>query len=477
MFLILLSLVQAFDMIEQEITETELLISALSSKIEMIKNFREELKALQIEVPDNDEWKTMPGLIPQPEHDSLSTRLKHLKTIESSSKSSDFIALKNKDNSLKIGIVLCQSSLVSVYSIYGELLSTYALNNILFCAASSTTDDPLIGVVTGSSSFELSVLTSDAAGLHFVTSYKLLNDSAIPTTFINYSRLGKKFWLLGDNQGRITFYSANGEFIGQGPTGTSSVKVLDKYGSQVVFAGDNKVGVYNLATLEVFSLCEPALHEILDVTQDFGANIIYALLKNGDILIYDTKYSASSAPMCKSVARFDNHFYKPSKIAGLKGTLLAVSNNVLISYNFSALELDQFYPPTFYKVNVKDSNLAIKSLRMPNAGNYLTLANGAEVLVFEVGNVNIVQSSGGFDYTGPALTVVMFIGGIILWRVMQSKKDPPGAKGKMRPDPRSDLRGSMGLGGSEKSYQRSRTGEKNVRFNEKPQVFRYKDDE
>jgi hypothetical protein len=459
MFLVLLSLVHATDLIDQEIQETFNLITLFQEKIKGINDFRVKLQDQGIEIPENDDWKTLPGLIPQPDHDSLPQRLKSLGAIPVSSKSLDFIALKGKEGSLKIGLVICQGSLISVYSSSAELLGTYALNNILFCAASSTPDDPLIGVVAGSSPFELAVLSFDGSVLQLLSSRRLLNDTALPTAFINYSRLGKKYWIAGDDRGRITFFAGNGEVIGQGNTSTTSVTLLDKFGSQVVFAGDNKVGVYNLGTLEVFQMCEPALYDVVDVAQDFSATVIYVLVRNGDILVYDTKHSSStSAPMCKSVARFDNHFYKPSKLVALRGSLLAISNNVVISYNFSSLETDIFYPPTFYKVRSKDGQTGFKSLRMPNAGNYLVIFNSAEINLYEVTNVFFTPGNAPFDYTGPLITIFMFIGGIVLWKLLQGQK-----KQKQQSN-------------QSQNYSRSRTSEKNVRFNENPQVFRYKDE-
>ena len=458
MILFFLTAVAAIDMIEQEILQSQELITALKEKLEYLGRYREELVSMSIQIPQDDEWKTIPGLIPQPDHDSLPNRLISLASIPTSSKGVDFIALKNnKDNTPRIGLIICQASLVNLYTISGDLLSTYAVNSIQFCAGSSTADDPLIAVA---SSTELLILSFDGKNLQLANSKKLFNDTAAPTTLINYSRLGKKYWLVGDNWGRVTFFSGTGEVIGQGPTGTKSVTVLDKYGSQIVFAGENKVGIYNLATMDVYQECEPALDDVLDVAQDYSATIIYVLCKNGDIVIYDTKHSsASSAPMCKSVARFDNHFYHPTKLAPIRGSLLAISNDVVISYNFSHLEQDTFYPPTFYKLKTNESPV-FRTLRMPNAGNYMVVVKSGEILTFEVVHGSVGGSGGGgTDYANVALLVLMFFGGILLWKVMQGSK-------KTGNEPQYKREKSLGKG---------KVGEKNVRFSDKEEVFRYRD--
>lgn len=459
MILFFLTAVAAIDMIEQEILQSQELITALKEKLDYLARYKEELHSMSIQIPQDDEWKTIPGLIAQPDHDSLPNRLISLASVPTSSKSVDFIALKNKDNTSKIGLIICQNSLVNLYTISGDLLSTYAVNNIQYCAGSSTAEDPLIAVA---SLTELLILSFDGKSLQLANSKKLFNDTASPTALINYSRLGKKYWLVGDNWGRVTFFSGTGEVIGQGPTGTKSVTVLDKFGSQIVYAGENKVGIYNLATMDVYQECEPALDDVLDVAQDYSATIIYVLCKNGDIVIYDTKHSStSSAPMCKSVARFDNHFYHPSKLAPIRGTLLAISNDVIISYNFSHLEQDVFYPPTFYKLKNNESHV-IRTLRMPNAGNYLVMVKTNEILTFEVVHGNFVQSggAGGVDYANIALLVLMFFGGIVLWKVLQGSK-------KTGNEPQYK---------SQQSFGKGKAGEKNVRFSDKQEVFRYRDD-
>lgn len=456
--LFFLAFTSALDMIEQEIHHSQELISALKEKLSYLSSYKQELESMSIEIPKDDDWKTIPGLIPQPEHDSLPNRLISLSSVQTSSRSVDFIALKNKDNSVKIGFVVCQTSLVNLYTISGDLLSTYAVNGIQFCAGSSTPDDPSVAVA---SQTELLVLGFDGKNLQLTNSKKLFNDTALPTTLINYSRLGKKYWLVGDSWGRVTFYSGNGEVIGQGQTGTKSVTLLDKFGSQVIYAGENRLGIYNLATMDVYQECEPALSEILDAVQDFSATIIYALLSSGDIIIYDTKHSSSSsAPMCKSISRFDNHFYKPSKLSPIRGSLLAIAKDVVISYNFSHLEQDKFYPPTYYKMRTSEQPV-FKTLRMPSSGNYLIIVKSAEILTFEVLSGGFVSGGGGFDFANIALIGLMFVGGILLWKVLQGSRGNKGPQYKQQ------------QGKGREGFGKGKGGEKSVRFSEKEEVFRY----
>ena len=446
------------DMLEQEVQETIRLAKTLEGKLGYLTELREELLMKHVEIPQGDVWRKMPGLVPQPPHDSLPARLRHISTTVLPSKSNDFIALRSKDSTPHIGFVVCDNSLVSVFEVTGEVISTYALQGILLCAGSSTPEEPMIAVV---SNFEITILALDGNSIVLLTSHTLFNDTATPTNLINYSRLGKKFWLVGDDWGRITFYSSSGECLGQGSTGTSKVSVLDKFGSQIVYAGDHKLGIFNLATMEPYQECEPTVGRIIDVAQDFSATIIYAATDNHEVIVYDTKHSSpSSAPFCKAVARMPN-LHDIKKLAVLRNSLLAASDSVITSYNVSLLEQEVFFPPTHYQINLNLDRIGIKSLRLPGAGNYLMVYGTGKVLCFDVGVVGNVQAGGDWiDFGGvKVLAIVMTIGGVFLWRYVNGKRSSEAKK--YAQDTETGHRGSQ----------------KKVKFNDKPQTFRYNDDE
>ncbi|OMJ76850.1 hypothetical protein SteCoe_23697 [Stentor coeruleus] len=459
MFLGILVLVAAMDMIEQEIMETRHLVGLLKEKIDLIETFRLEVKDKGIEIPEDEEWKTMPGLIPQPEYDFLPNRLKHLSTLSLTTKGVDFIALKSKDSNLNIGFLVCENSLLSVFNMKGVILSTYAITNILHCAGSSTPDEPYIAIVTQQ---DLIILSYDGVSIQYISSHNLFNDTATPTILINYSRLGKKFWLVGDDWGRVSFYGSNGDFVGQGPTGTSKITTLDKFGSQIIFAGDHKTGILNLATMEIYQLCEPAIYPIIDVAQDFSATILYAACENGDIFVYDTKHvTSSSAPSCKSVGRM-KYPGKPNKIAVIRGSLLVVSEDIMCSFNVTGLENDVFYPPACYKVDWNDKDFKIKSLRLPNSGNYLLMYGLNQIQSFDVGFGAVITATGGWDFGGDKiLSILMVIGGIVMWRYFLA------GRGK-------DKKNQVG-NNKVKGIQGGSAGKRKVQFSETPQTFTYSD--
>ena len=253
----------------------------------------------------------------------------------------------------------------------------------------------------------------------------------------------------------MTFFSGIGQVIGQGNSETSQVKVLDKYGSQVVFAGDNKVGVFNLANMEVYQLCEPTIGNIIDVAQDMAAAIIYAAT-NAGVYIFDTKYS-SSAPLCKSIALLPNQ-HEIKKIAVIKNSVLALSEGVITSYNLTHINDDVFYPPTYYQINNFTSQNTIKSLRLPNTGNYLVLAGEQGLECFEVGIIGI-GSPELFDFAGLKIfAVVVAVGGFVLWKVLTKKKTQP-ARDQYR----------------ERNNKNTSNLKKKVKFNDTPQTFNYND--
>lgn len=457
MFLFLVSLAFGLDMIEQEIEHTLALANVLQSKIDYLSVFRQELMRDKIEIPDEENWKKMPGLLPQPDHDSFPLRVNLISSISESVKSLDFIALKSKDSTPHIGFVLCQNSLVSLYEVTGELIGTYAVSGILFCAGSSTPEEPLIAIV---SNFEIIILALDGNNIQFLSSHKVLNDTALPTTLIQYSRIGKKYWLVGDDWGRVTFYSAYGEFISQGSSGTSKITTLDKFGSQIVYAGDHKVGILNLATMEPYLECEPTIGKIIDVAQDFSATIIYVSTDNGDIIIYDTKFvSSTSAPYCKAMAKFPNE-RKHNKLAVIRNSLLAVSENTITSYNVSGLEQDVFYSPTYYQINENFEKVGVKSLRLPGSGNFLMLYGTGKVLIFDVKNIGFMSAPGDWiDFGGVRILAVVFtIGGVFLYRSLNKKTK----------NTEAEVKGNQ-RGGGNKSGKR-------VNFSNNPQMFRYEED-
>jgi hypothetical protein len=459
MFVLFFIIVSGLDMLEQEVQETSNLIRALNEKVEYLISLKEELGTKGISIPEDDDWRKIPGLVPQPSHDYLPLRLKQLSTNSGNIKSVDFLALKSKDPSPHIAYIVCESSLVSVFEMKGKLIGTYAVPNILLCAGSSTPEESMIGVV---SPYEITILSLENNIIQFISSRSLFNDTAMPTSFINYSRLGKKYWLVGDDYGRITFYSAIGEIIGQGNTGTKKVAVLDKYGSQVVFAGENKVGVFNLADMNVYQLCEPSLGNIIDISQDIGATIVYAATDTGRIFIYDTKYSSSSSgPICKSIAVMPSQ-HKIHKIAMIRSSLLVLSDGVIASYNVSGVDQEVFYPPVYYKLNTASIKNNMKSLRLANSGNYLVLYGNYDLISFEVslyGIQNSIKEWIDFD-TLRVLVILISIGGVILWRYL-TKKTP--ASKSIQDKKYSDIK------------KKPKNSQKKVKFAESPQEYNYSD--
>ena len=141
-----------------------------------------------------------------------------------------------------------------------------------------------------------------------LTSYtfSLLKESADviksknPTSLLFYVKTGKKYWVIGDQEGIINMHLLNGTYFKETPTNLGEIKTLERFGQTLVFSTVSSVGVLSPTSLEVASLCHNLgkVHDICIDTMS-SSSYVYALT-NERILALDTKHQQNNENFCKS---------------------------------------------------------------------------------------------------------------------------------------------------------------------------------
>lgn len=76
-----------------------------------------------------------------------------------------------------------------------------------------------------------------------------------PSAIQGYAKLNKKYWVLGYPDSSIELRSFNGTEPRSSLIDVS-VSAMDRVAQQVAYAGNRTVGIYSVATMEPFVLCE-----------------------------------------------------------------------------------------------------------------------------------------------------------------------------------------------------------------------------
>lgn len=245
------------------------------------------------------------------------------------------------------------------------------------------------------------------------------------TAFTQYTRMGKKLWVAGDNLGFLTILSVDGELIGKVYGKVGQIEQIVKHGQTLMYSGKRKISVFNTASLEISGTCESAA-EIFKFTIDQSPSIIHASLVTGEIITYDTRFSISNGPAyCKAIHRNIARF--PGNIASIKGTNLVWAGKNLVAFNTTYLDFDSTTVPEYFTLPNRYSR-SIKSFSV-NDGSLVMFSGIDEIRVFLVINpdfVPLVSQSSVFEY-GYIRTIVIVIVIIffVLWKskTRKSKKD------------------------------------------------------
>jgi len=351
-------------------------------------------------------------------------------------------------------IVVClNDGTLNIYDLAGELLYRYKTGHKhLFCAATQSTDEMLIATIDKT---EIKVhhiemhleanstitATDQEFGLKcskakftvsLLSSGILFNGTnPEPTAFSHYSRLGKKYWIVGDSDGFINVYHYNGEIYSRGSTGLSTIKTLDRSGQQLAYAGDKTLGIYNLGSMEPHIICDPGIYNITDISIDFTSSIVHAAFENGEIFTYDTRFTANNVPThCKAIARLVNKHGGPdTKLVSVKGSLLAWGDGVLTNFNTSFLDGKPFLPPAYFTLNQlpqKESPL-IKGFKLSLGGHYLAIASSDRIAAYEIiaPKYKPQVASESFDFSNLRIIAIgLAIIGIVIYKAKTRKSRP-----------------------------------------------------
>ena len=166
-----------------------------------------------------------------------------------------------------------KNGILELYTLANELIYRHSLDHLpLYCAVSQSTDEIRFASISHSEIRVYKLITPavnklpDYFGLQNSNyNFTIISEgsdnlftetSALPTAFLYYTRLGKKHWIVGDDQGGISLYHINGKLISRGLASEDSIMSLDRLGQQLVFGSKYNVGIFNLASLETHTLCE-----------------------------------------------------------------------------------------------------------------------------------------------------------------------------------------------------------------------------
>ena len=246
------------------------------------------------------------------------------------------------------------------------------------------------------------------------------------TAFTQYTRLNKKYWVLGDNYGNITVISMEGEVFGRTYGKVGPIESIVKQGQQLMYSGKRRLAVFNVGTMEVTSTCGDTISEIFKFTIDSPSAIVHVSLLNGDVLTYDSRFSISNGPaFCKAVHRGFSRF--PGNLASIKGGLVLWSGSALVFFNTSFLEIDStsqasyFTLPTRYSRSIKSTSTADGNLVLLSGIDSIRLYH-----VYQPDFIPVSASSSGIDFGYVrVIAIVIIVICFVLWKSKnrKSRKD------------------------------------------------------
>ena len=315
------------------------------------------------------------------------------------------------------------TGIIQIYTPEGALFKEFESGHEpMFCASLYSPDEIIIGSLDNKYLRIFTISTNKTANYPTTLSADVLlfdNSDIKPTAFTQYIRLGKKQWIVGDSIGNITVVLANGEILGRANGKVGPIQFFDKSGQQLVYAGKNKISIFNTGSLEPGVMCENTISNILDISLDISPSIIFASLENGDIIVYDTRYSISNGPAyCKPVYRLVSTH--PGKIATIKGNLLLIASNILTAFNTSFLEIDAISVPQHFSLPITNTKL-IKSYKNNNIISVL-ISTENEIRVYDIfAPIIIPQNQNGFGIDFSYVRIIVIALAVIFIVVWKSK--------------------------------------------------------
>lgn len=395
-------------------------------------------------------------------------------------------------------VVFTTKGELNVFDARGKLVfsTELGIKDIPYCSAFASTDRILIAYLH-SNHITVSSLILNQESLNpiytQIHSGALFNGTTgpLPTAFTDYVRMGKKYWVVGDSQGGISLYSDTGEFKDRGLTGLSTITSLDRVSQQLIFAGDKTTGVYNLGAMEIYLRCEDSLSPMYSSVLDYSTTIIYGGLENGDIIVYDTKYSINNSPVtCKPIARLVNRYTsKHSLLATSEHFLLSWNGEIFTAFNNSCLEGGMAVPPYHYTVKdlVKSPKSSLRSFKTTQANSIIGISAGNSLMIFELLSSTMKtaplaapgDSEFGIDFGYIRIAAIIIGIFVVVFYRMKNKKSPAQTEVEKLERSLEDLQHSVDKGGNmqKRLHKIEEETTKTVRFAEKHDTYQYSSDE
>ena len=214
-------------------------------------------------------------------------------------------------NSLNIAyITSCLDGTIQILESSGEVILTYNLTYPgTFLATTAHYDE--IKFATISPNFYLEIYEfhmdklkkneTDSGKLNFhITkeSFDVLHTNR-PSSILYYVKTGKKYWIIGDEEGVIHVHLMNGTLYKQINTNLGSITSLDRFGQNLVFSTNNSVGLLSPVSFEISQICLD-LNTVKDICIDTfsSSSYVYALTSES-LVVLDTKYQQANDNYCK----------------------------------------------------------------------------------------------------------------------------------------------------------------------------------
>mmetsp|Transcript_23474 Transcript_23474/g.41614 ORF Transcript_23474/g.41614 Transcript_23474/m.41614 type:complete len:498 (+) Transcript_23474:2191-3684(+) len=439
----------AKSLLHTEISATHKLIEALQIKQTELTRLKTELTESQLEQLSEENWQ---AYLEEERRKSIdneflkSMSFRYKLDLSAPAVSLDFITLRVTNshsviNPQNAGLVLCFADKIEVYDISGRLLaSAEGLSGIRLCAVTSTPDDVRMAAASDTAlhvyELELEVTTREGKSISREEKYSLslIHTEPLekpPSCIQGYSKLNKKYWVLGYLDSSIDLRNFNGTEP-RAADADVPIYAMDRVAQQVAYAGHKTVGIYSVTTMEPYILCEKTTSDVVDISIDYYSTQLFSVLANGDILIFDTKHPTSqSHNTCKAVARFSNNYAASgAKLAAVKGGFVSWSRGGVLSYyNTSFFDIDDQQPPLHLTIpDAKGQTVPLVDSFRLYSGSLIALAakNATQVHVFEVTTTMIrVESNDNFPLSFGAvrfIAIAIGIGVVMYWKVF--KKGP-----------------------------------------------------
>jgi len=366
------------------------------------------ISPLPVEVEPQD-W-LLPNFIPKAQIYTNHTSSVELLTLK------PIVSFRDVVNSLNIAVVVCDNSGdLLVFENSGELLYRLHIGYEAKLVSTTTSYDEIkIAIVNPKNYLEVYSVFMDRLrknSTNTIHHYGVQSQKVNMTIFLEskdrihhpatsllyYVKSGKKFWVVGDQEGGISLHMLNGTAIKRGEVTKGKVTSLDRFGQMLAFSTEQGVGVVNTNTMNLQQYCEGASSPInyIAIDTSTSTSIVYAVQDNNDIVVFDTRYSHGNDYICKVLGKLHNPFAGSSmKLCTSKNYLTTFgSEGVLSFYNISAAKGEHSDP--VHLKQVQQGKPFMKTLRVQTGGNLLVFGNEKELLVYEVTLPN--KPTGGFE--------------------------------------------------------------------------------